>query len=252
MAESTEGPNGAREGECAVIVLAGGTGTRLRAGDNKAYVDVGRRPLLAWSLATFAACDAVDRLVVVARAGETGRAREVAAQAAGGTPVVVVEGGTTRYASERSGLAAVAGAVERGEIDVVCIHDSARPFASEALVRRVITTARAHGGAVPCLPLPGDTLLRADPDGQATEAVPTADLRRAQTPQGFAAQALLDAYEASAAAGFDGVDTASCVERFGTVAVKAVDGEPGNIKVTYAADLDTAHRLAAEQMAPRA
>ncbi|MDN5859662.1 MAG: 2-C-methyl-D-erythritol 4-phosphate cytidylyltransferase [Pseudonocardia sp.] len=219
----------------AALVLAGGSGTRVGAAGNKAYLPLGGRPMIAWSVATFTAVAGIATVVLVVRDGEQEQART----AVGDGPVIVA-GGANRQDSELAALRCLAPAVRAGEIDVVLIHDGARPLAGPDLVSVVLRAARADGGAVPGLARhdlavagPGDTL-----------AGPADGLVAVQTPQGFRARPLLEAYEAAAADGFAGTDTAACMSRYAPhVPIRWVPGEARNIKVTYAHDLSVAESL---------
>lgn len=231
----------------AAVLLAGGSGTRLGLGpgNNKVYLGIGGRPVLSWSLATLDAEPRVVTIVAVVRAGDE-RAMTAAVDACRPvTPLVVVEGGGTRAASERAAFAALAPAVEDGAIDVVVVHDGARPFLSAELLDRVILTAAIHGGAVPGIP-PTAPVFGRDHDAVAVQ-VDAGALRRVQTPQGFAAAPLLGAYAEAGRTGFDGVDTAEVVERFTDLDVRVVHGDPDNIKVTTPDDLHRADRIAARR-----
>jgi len=229
----------------AAILLAGGSGSRMRRADNKVFADVHGRPLLVWSVETFARSPAVDHVVLVIRAGDGRRVADVLAAQVADHDVHVTMGGDTRQASEQAGLSALAD-LGAPEIDTVLVHDTARPFATPALVARVTTTAHTVGGAVPALPL-GTGVYRSTDDGR---LVPQPDdLYRVQTPQGFAAGPLLDAYRRAARDAFAGVDTVETVQRYTAVAVAAVPGEPDNIKVTFADDLEAARAIAARRRA---
>lgn len=231
--------------------MAGGSGTRMRIpgknggnGGNKVYLPLAGRPALAMALATLASSPRVAAIVLVVRAGDENAAARVVDAAGGGKVVAVVPGGVTRHDSEQAGLAAVgaqrsAGATFRH----VAIHDGARPFLTHRLLDALIDAAQATGGAIPVLPF---TEPMAAVDGHGRPALmPTHDLVRVQTPQVFATDELLDAYAAARVDGFDGVDTAQVVERYSSLAVAAVPGDPRNIKVTTAADLPVAEALAA-------
>lgn len=198
------------------------------------------RSALQRSVATLAAVDAVDGIVIVARAADRDA---VAADVAAGARVrAVTVGGATRSASEHAGLEAVAGAIEHGEIDIVVVHDAARPFASVTLVTALVAAAHRWGGAIPGLPVAPGVF-----QGEGVSARPTdeRDLRRVQTPQAFRARPLLAAHRAGASIGFDGVDTAACVARFAPeLAVVVIPGETDNEKITVAADLARAERVA--------
>jgi 2-C-methyl-D-erythritol 4-phosphate cytidylyltransferase len=220
----------------AAIVLAGGSGSRFGAPSNKVYLPLAGRPTIAWSLRIFLADPRISPVVLVARE-EDGAAAAGAVAAAGG-PIEVVTGGASRQDSELAGLRRVAERIADGRVDVVLVHDGARPLVTPDLVAEVLRVARETGGAVPGLPRPD--LVAADVDGRVAGPAP-AGLVAVQTPQGFRAAPLLAAYEAAARHGFAGTDTASCVARFAPdLPVRRVDGEGRNIKVTYPHDLELA------------
>ena len=231
------------------ILLAAGSGTRLGTKDNKAYLDLGGHPLVAWSLATFQRCSLIDDVVVVTRPEDRERAVAVAASLGVTKLRDVVAGGATRHESEQAGLDAIAADIESGVITLVAIHDAARPFVSGALLARLLDTAAARGGCVPGLPVGTSSLIRTTHDAQqdmtTSTLIDTATLRRMQTPQAFHAAALLTAYRTASQAGFHGVDTAETVGHHGDLEVVVVAGDPHNRKVTYTDDLALASARAA-------
>jgi 2-C-methyl-D-erythritol 4-phosphate cytidylyltransferase len=219
----------------AAVVLAGGSGTRLGAEGNKVYLPLRGRPLLAWTLDAFARAPSVTRLVLVARAADRAYAQE-AADAVPGRTVEVVDGGRTRHGSEWAALGHLAAAIRAGAVDVVAIHDGARPVVPRALIEATVAAAREHGAAVPGVPL----LDVAEGDDRRPVG---GTLVRVQTPQAFRADLLLDAYEKAERDGFAGTDTAACVERYAGIPVHCIPGDPRNIKVTYRPDLALAEHL---------
>lgn len=224
----------------AAVVLAGGSGSRVGAGRNKVYLPLAGRPVLAWSLRTFARMPEVGPLVLVVRPADRAAALELVAADGALTDVEVVDGGATRPASERCGLRALAGRVDAGEVDAVLVHDGARPLVTAALARAVLVAARAHGGAVPGVPCAD--LVVVEPAGD-LRTPPPPGLVAVQTPQAFRAAPLLAACEAAAAQGFSGTDTAACTEWFGAPPARWVPGDEHNIKITYPDDLRLAERL---------
>ena len=152
-------------------------------------------------------------------------------------------GGPTRHHSEWEALRQLAPAIRRGELDVVAVHDGARPLAGPALIGDTIDAARVHGAAVPGVPL--DDAGRRDPELGVRGEPAGGRLVRVQTPQAFRAGPLLAAYERAARDGFTGSDTAACVERYGGLRVHCLPGDPRNLKVTYRADLLLAEQLLA-------
>lgn len=232
---------GSDVGDAAAIVLAGGSGSRLGAAVNKVYLPLAGRPVIAWSLAVLAALPGVGPLVLVVR--EPDRERAAAVVAGSGLPVEIVVGGADRQGSELAGLRQLAGRIADRRVRTVLIHDGARPLLRPALAARVLEVARDVGGAVPGLPRAD--LVAADADGRPTGPAP-AGLVAVQTPQGFRAEPLLAAYEAAARQGFVGTDTASCVAVFAPeLAVRRVDGDGRNVKITFAHDLEVAEAVLA-------
>lgn len=220
----------------AAVVLAGGSGSRLGAEGNKVYLPLKGRPLLAWTLDAFARVPSVTRLVLVARATD-GAFAQAAADAVPDRTVEIVAGGSTRHGSEWAALAHLAPAIRAGAIDVVAIHDGARPVVPRPLIEAAVAAAREHGAAVPGVSLL-DVAVREDglrPVG--------GTLVRVQTPQAFRAGLLLDAYERAERDGFAGTDTAACVERYAGIPVHCIPGDPRNVKVTYQPDLALAEHL---------
>jgi 2-C-methyl-D-erythritol 4-phosphate cytidylyltransferase len=110
----------------------------------------------------------------------------------------------------------------------------------------VVDATADVGGAVPALPL-GSGVYRAVTGGRLTAQ--SDDLFRVQTPQGFQAGALLDAYRHATDDGFAGVDTSETVQRYTSLEVAIVPGEHDNIKVTFAADLAAAEQIAVRRQA---
>jgi 2-C-methyl-D-erythritol 4-phosphate cytidylyltransferase len=223
----------------ALVLLAAGSGTRTGHRTNKVFLSLAGRRVFVWTLDATRDDPDIGPVVLVVRADEQAAARAVLAREAPDRDVRIVVGGDTRHASEWSALQSLQPDVARGEVDVVVVHDAARPLSGPALFRQVVAVARAHGGAVPGRLQPA-LLHRTGLAPRPGEAVAV------QTPQAFAADALLRAYAAADVDGFVGSDTAACMERYAPdVAIRHVPGAPTNIKITYAEDLFLAEALLA-------
>lgn len=219
----------------AVVILAAGSGSRVGAATNKVLLPLGDVPVVAWSVRAALALDDVRRIVLVARAGEETAVREAVAPVLGDREALLVTGGASRHDSEWQALQVLAAEIDAGGLDVVALHDGARPLASPSLFREVLAAAREHGGAVPAVPLPGlVTSALGSVEG---------DLVGVQTPQAFQARPLLAAYRAAQADGFQGTDTAACFERYAPGRVVAVASGAGNLKITFPDDVAVAERL---------
>ena len=229
------------------ILTAAGAGTRLGRELPKALVEVDGVPMVVHAARNLAASGVVDGIVVTAPAGlAAAMADVVAADPQVGVPVRVVEGGATRQQSVAAGLALAA-----EQDDVVVVHDAARPFASPALVERVVTAVRdGNGAVVPGLPVVDtikivDVLAGHSPGNEGAPSVePVAGtpdrsrLRAVQTPQGFDRSLLERAHAAGAgrAAAAHATDDAGLVEALGETVV-VVPGEDAALKITTERDL---------------
>ena len=223
----------------AAIVLAGGRGSRVRSRVNKVFLPVQDRVVVEYSVRTFKSEARVARIVVAIRPEDRYRLDHLTA-AAGFDAMTLVAGGSTRHSSEIAAIESLATDIEAGTIDLVAIHDGARPFMTLGLLDACIEAANRFGGAVPGLP-PEGPLYEID-EGRARALA--AAVMRVQTPQVFRARPLLEAYRMSVEAGFEGVDTAETIEKFSTLAVAVVPGDPRNIKITFLEDLFHAEELA--------
>lgn len=229
---------------CWAVILAAGSGARLapaleRGGGptRKQYLEYEGAPLFWRGARTLARLESVAGLAFVFPPEdlEAMRAQVEALFARDplGLPWRVCAGGARRQDSVRLGLELLP-----ADCGLVLVHDSARPFASAALARRVLEPLRA-GAAVAVIPgLPvTDTIKRVDERGLVLETPERAALRAVQTPQGFALAVLRQAHARAQAEGWEVTDDAGLMERAGhPVLVEA--GEEGNVKITHPADLE--------------
>src|ERR1700736_6154073 len=224
----------------AAIVVAGGQGTRMGARVNKVFMAVEGRSILEHSLSLFESIRRIGQIVLVARQADLARCEPLRARFRKLTAVVA--GGDQRHRSEFAGLRSLAARIDAGEVDTVLLHDAARPFASPALVERLIAGVARTVGCIPGLPVGRATALVAD--GWIAGYPP--NLWTVQTPQAFQATWLLEAHNRAARRGFLGTDTASVVEWAGGD-VSVVEGEPNNIKNKTTEDLRLSKRIAARR-----
>lgn len=217
----------------AVVIAAAGAGRRM--GDvRKQYLELAGEPVLARAIRPFLGDDAVVAVVVALPADD---AAGPPAWLTGLDPRIrVVAGGAERGDSVRLALAAVPEAV-----DVVLVHDAARPLIRPDAIRAAIRVAAGGVGAVVAVPV-ADTIKEVDGAGVIVGTPDRARLWQAQTPQAFPRAMLVEAYEKGAAEGVVATDDAALVERYGGRVV-VVPGHPSNLKITTAADLDLAATL---------
>jgi 2-C-methyl-D-erythritol 4-phosphate cytidylyltransferase len=234
-------------GRTLAVVLGAGQGTRMGAERNKVFLPLAGKPILAHAIGAFERSRAVDEILLVAHPREVEDCRALAAEYGLRKVSGVIPGGATRHQSEFCALNAMRERIEGGELGVVLIHDGARPLVSGRDIERVIRAAHEEGGALLATAVERDvTLADADQDGVITEVYPARRLWRAQTPQAFEARALLAVYDAAAAEGYEGTDTAASFERAGRP-VRVVAGSVRNVKVTTQGDLARLEALLRER-----
>jgi 2-C-methyl-D-erythritol 4-phosphate cytidylyltransferase len=234
------------------LIAAAGSGERLGAGGPKALVELGGRPLIAWSIDAFAAAPSISLVVIAAPQGaeeEIERLAGEAAHDADGLPTatphtIVVTGGASRAASVGRALAEAPASAE-----IVAVHDAARPLVTAGLVEALISRLESEPGAAGVIAASAltDTVKRVD--GAAIVATESRDrLWTAQTPQVFRAPALREAHDVDPETLAAATDDAMLVERCGgTVLVEPTAAE--NLKVTTLTDLRLAELLLAERSA---
>lgn len=209
------------------IVLAAGAGRRLGSEIPKAFLPIGGRPILAVAAAAAAASPAIRAIAVTAPPGYEGEAR--ACLEGFEVPTTVLTGGATRQASVRAALGAIG-----EDVQIVAVHDAARPFAPPDLFTEVVRAVAAGAtGAIPLVPV-SDTVKRVL-GGYVVGTIDREELGLAQTPQAFRLDALRAAHERAAEAGTDVTDDAMLLE--GEVEIVGIAGDPMNVKITTMLDL---------------
>jgi 2-C-methyl-D-erythritol 4-phosphate cytidylyltransferase len=214
----------------AAVIVAGGEGARMQAGQNKVFLEIGGRSILERSLELFESTPQVSDIVLVARAPEITTCE--ALKTSFRKLSRVVPGGDVRHRSEFAGIQAIAADIDAGKIDTVLVHDAVRPFASRRLIERLLAGVGESVGCIPGLRVASTTVLAED---GWIAGFPT-NVWAVQTPQLFQATWLLEAHNKAARQGFIGTDTASVIEWAGGE-VRVIDGEADNIKITTPADL---------------
>jgi 2-C-methyl-D-erythritol 4-phosphate cytidylyltransferase len=214
----------------AAILVAAGDGQRLGAGVPKAFCTVAGQTLLEHAATRFVAHPEVRDLVVVAPPLLVESAAALVPTAA------VVAGGRTRQESVVRGLTALA-----DDVDVVLVHDVARPFVPAEVISRVVAALTAGADAVIPARQVVDTVKRVDDSDVVVETFDRTSLRAVQTPQGFRRSVLVEAHALADHAA--ATDDAALVEARGTRVV-VVDGADELFKITRPWDLALAALVA--------
>ena len=227
-----------RRSDIAILVVAAGRGHRFGGDMPKQYRLLAGEPVLTRTLRALAAGAPEAQLGIVIHPDDAGLCAMAVARL---TPEIRARlappafGGATRQQSVRAGLEAL----REARPQIVLIHDAARPFSSRTLIEDAIAAARRHGAAAPGAPAT-DTFKQVDADGVIVATPPRAALRAVQTPQAFDYAIIRAAHQAAAEAGVDDLtDDAAVAERAGH-RVHVFAGDPANMKITTAADLNAA------------
>jgi len=154
--------------------------------------------------------------------------------------ILLARGGTTRQQSVKSGLD-----VLPDDIELVLVHDGARPLISTDLIEDCLEGIREHGAVIAAVPV-NDTLKKVDKNDTIVQTIDRTGIYRAQTPQGARRHLLEQAYQVAERDGFTGTDEASLLEH-ADIPVAIVSGEEQNMKITRPGDLKIACSLLGEQ-----
>jgi len=220
--------------ECAAIVVGGGSGSRF--GGDKLAVPIAGIPVLAWTLLAFEQTPSISSIVLVAPVGREEEFRAIAHDAGISKLTFVVTGGSYRKESVERGLQALSPSV-----DLVAIHDAARPLVTPSLITRCLEVAQASeaGASAAAIPV-SDTLHQGDQEGCAVKTVDRTGLWAMQTPQVFRAAPLRDLLaEKTHGKPTDEVSVALAAGW----RIPFVENREPNLKITWPADLMVAEAL---------
>lgn len=215
----------------AAIVLAAGSGKRMNSKVHKQYLIIQDRPVLYYSLKAFED-SAVDEIVLVVGKGEEEFCRKEIVDKYGISKVkAIVEGGKERYHSVFEGLK------QTSDADYVLIHDGARPFVNQDIIRRCMQEVQKYQACVVGMPVK-DTIKIADEEGYAKQTPDRKNVWMIQTPQTFSYALIYEAYEEMLKTADAAItDDAMVLERTKDKKSKLIEGSYRNIKITTPEDL---------------
>ena len=215
----------------AAIVLAAGSGKRMNSKVHKQYLIIQDRPVLYYSLKAFED-SAVDEIVLVVGKGEEEFCRKEIVDKYGISKVKsIVEGGRERYHSVFEGLK------QTRDADYVLIHDGARPFVDQDIIRRCMQEVQKYQACVVGMPVK-DTIKIADEEGYAKQTPDRKNVWMIQTPQTFSYTLIYEAYEEMLKTEDTAItDDAMVLERIKGKKSKLIEGSYRNIKITTPEDL---------------
>lgn len=212
----------------AVVVVAGGSGRRMGGTVPKQYLELKGKAVLIHTLERFYAYDPQIKIVLVLASAHLSLWERIASSSQAARLTEVVTGGETRHDSVRNGLKMIPDSC------IVGIHDAVRPLVSQDTIKRCYSAAMESGSGIPVLEME-ESVRMVSESGSAN--LERAKLRRVQTPQVFRSEQIREAYDSCYMTSL--TDDASVYESvFGQVTL--VEGNPENIKITKAIDLELA------------
>ena len=206
------------------IIVGAGTGSRFQSETPKQFLEIAGKPVIVHAIERFGSAPSVDTLVVVVASEHVTRLAGIHLS----KPVRIVTGGATRAESVSNGLAAV-----ENDVEIVAVHDGARPFVSVDEIERTIAKAKEFGAA--CLVASVTDTIKTIQGDEISGTLDRDKLRRALTPQVFKIEVLRRAFEN---ADLNDAVTDECylVEKLG-LPIAFVEGSGRNIKITHPEDL---------------
>jgi 2-C-methyl-D-erythritol 4-phosphate cytidylyltransferase/2-C-methyl-D-erythritol 2,4-cyclodiphosphate synthase len=226
----------------AAIIPAAGSGTRMGLDHPKQFHLLAGSPILVHTVRTFANADCIDLIVVVVPAERVDSTKDLLREYnLFNSAVSVLAGGKRRQDSVKCGLDSLPAGV-----DVVLVHDGARPLVTTDIILRCTQAAEESGAAIAAVPVK-DTLKKGDTENRIIKTVDRATLWQAQTPQAVRVSLLLAAYKAAGSC--DVTDEASLLE-FTGIPVQLVEGSETNIKITRPDDLIIAEKIMQKDTTP--
>lgn len=227
----------------AALIVAAGRGTRLGGPIPKQYVAIAGEPVLSRTLRVFLEHPGISQVLPVISPDDQPHYDRLGL--ASGKLLPPAAGASTRQGSVLNGLEGLAA---RG-VTRVLIHDGARPFVTPELITDCLAALDAGPGAIAALPIT-DTVKVADANLRITRTLAREGLWRAQTPQAFRFDAILQAHRAAAAAGVRDLTDDAAVAEWAGLEVSVVTGHEDNRKITTPEDLALAERRVAGASGP--
>ena len=234
---------------CTAIVLAAGSGSRMKSDVAKQYMCLCGKPLIWYALHAIEESSVIDDCILVTGAEDISYVKEEIVTRYGFSKVdTVTAGGKERYDSVYQALRVIADGklAMLNEDGYVFIHDGARPFLTDDILRRCYEEVKLSGACVAGMPIK-DTVKIANREGYASQTPDRSFVWQIQTPQVFNTSLIIEAYEKLMKEKdrlndekIRITDDAMVVETFTDTPVKLVQGSYENIKITTPEDMATA------------
>lgn len=220
----------------AVVVAAGGTGSRFGGDIPKQFVELGGYPVIAHTIKRFENCDLISEIVIVTHKDYLVFCHDLVNVLGFKKVTTIIEGGNTRQASVFKGIKQV-----DKEITHILIHDAARPNISDEIIREICHTVKEYRACAVGVKVV-DTIKVSDDGEFITSTADRDKLWQIQTPQAFEKNLIIKCHKNAAFEGFEATDDCMLAEKYG-IKIKLVFGSYDNIKITDAKDLSVMEGL---------
>jgi 2-C-methyl-D-erythritol 4-phosphate cytidylyltransferase len=213
-----------------VVIVAAGSGSRMKRDINKQFIKLDGKEIIAYTIEKFYKSEDIDDIVIVIKESEEKYFIENIINKYGFDNIKLAYGGKERQDSVYNGIKKL-----NRNCEIVLIHDGARPFVNEDIIKNSIEEAKENNAVVVGVPVK-DTIKVVDSDGNIVDTPNRSLLWSVQTPQSFKYEIITKAYEYAYSNDYYGTDDAMLVEHIG-YNVKMIEGSYDNIKITTEEDL---------------
>jgi 2-C-methyl-D-erythritol 4-phosphate cytidylyltransferase len=218
-----------------VVLLAAGSGSRMKLGYNKMFIELHSKPIVTLSMSHFYNDFSCKEIIVVVNEQEVNLIHDLLLDhQLFDSRCKITIGGRERQFSVNNGLKLV-------NHDIVLIHDAARPFINQQLIKQLVLEADQYGCVIPGVKVK-DT-IKVIQNGMVQQTLNRSSLIAVQTPQACKTQLLKEAHQLALTQDYLGTDDASLIEYFNLSTVKVMEGNYDNIKITTQEDIDIAKNI---------
>lgn len=224
--------------DTSAIIVSAGNSSRMN-GIDKQFSLIENIPVIGHCMLAFEKCESIYEIIVSAKAENTEKIKQIAAQLGISKLTHVVEGGSTRQASVVNGIKKVS-----DQTKMIAVHDGARPLIKSENIQKVIADARIFGGAT--LGVPVKDTIKVVSDNLITDTPPRSSLYITQTPQVFKKSVYMRGMDFALRNGLDFTDDCQLAESIG-IKVYMTNGDYTNIKITTPEDISIAEILFKER-----
>lgn len=223
------------------IIVAGGVGQRMGSAVPKQLLNLGNKPVIAWSIYAFITSGLVDAIIIAIHPDYKQKLNEIIRNYFPGATIIITHGGHTRQESCYNAL----NSYNFSSDDIVLIHDAARPFITTPMIQECITQAQQFGASGIYAPVK-ETIAQIH-DSNVMDVFPRHKLYAAQTPQCFRYTIIADAHKKAVERNITNATDDVSLALMAGYAVKAVTGDfYTNIKITTIEDMELAKLIVAK------